>query len=243
MSLEAIAKQLPPEAQARLRELAAAYEEAVAYNRLDHFYPDAGPLRRELYRKHLEFFGAGAKFNERAFLGGNRSGKTTAGAYETTLHLTGLYPDWWTGKRFKSRVRMFAAGDTSKTVRDIMQVALLGEHGRHGTGMIPARLLSSTTPKAGVPDAIESVYVKHVSGGDSWLQFKSYDQRRESFQGTAQHAIWLDEECPMDIYTESLLRTMTTNGILYLTFTPLRGLTDVVRSFFPDGTGLAVASQ
>jgi len=63
-------------------------------------FPSTGPLRRELYPKHLEFFRAGAAHKERAFIAGNRCGKTVAGGYETTLHLTGLYPDWWEGRRF-----------------------------------------------------------------------------------------------------------------------------------------------
>ncbi len=40
---------------------------------------------------------------------------------------------------------------------------------------------------------------------------------------------------PMDIYAECLLRTMTTNGLLILTFTPLQGLTELVLSFLPGG--------
>ena len=41
--------------------------------------------------------------------------------YETVLHLTGLYPDWWEGRRFDNPVRALAAGDTSQTTRDIIQ--------------------------------------------------------------------------------------------------------------------------
>ncbi len=39
----------------------------------------------------------------------------------------------------------------------------------------------------------------------------------------------------MDIYSECLLRTMTTNGVIILTFTPLQGLTELVLSFLPGG--------
>jgi hypothetical protein len=63
-------------------------------------FPDIGPHRRELYAKHMEFFRAGAGSKERLFMAANRVGKTIAGAYEATCHLTGLYPDWWEGKRF-----------------------------------------------------------------------------------------------------------------------------------------------
>ncbi len=90
------------------------------------------------------------------------------------------------------------------------------------------------TAKPGVADAIEGIFVKHVSGGTSELILKSYDQRREAFQGTNRDVIWLDEECERDIYVECLLRTMTTNGILILTFTPLMGVTDIVRDFLEE---------
>jgi phage terminase large subunit-like protein len=35
----------------------------------------------------------------------------------------------------------------------------------------------------------------------------------------------------MDIYTECLLRTMTTDGLIMVTFTPLNGRTPLVASF------------
>jgi phage terminase large subunit-like protein len=168
-------------------------------------------------------------------------GKTVTGAFETTCHITGRYPEWWEGYRFDQPVKFWAAGDTAKTVRDIIQVELLGNHNDHGTGMIPGEDIIKTTPKAGVPDAVDTVYVKHYDDhgdqdGVSQLGLKSYDQGRIAFQGTEQDGIWLDEECPMDVYTECLIRTMTTSGLIYLTFTPLKGLTDVVMSFMPKGT-------
>ena len=47
--------------------------------------------------------------------------------------------------------------------------------------------------------------------------------------------IWLDEEPPMSIYAECLLRTMVSNGLILLTFTPLLGLTELVLLFLPGG--------
>ena len=62
-------------------------------NRIDSYYPDEGPLRRELYPKHLEFFRAGVEHRERCFLAANRVGKTEGvGGFELTCHLTGEYP-------------------------------------------------------------------------------------------------------------------------------------------------------
>ena len=209
----------------------------LAGRKIDRYYPDTGPLRRELYVPHQKFFEAGDKYKERAIISANRVGKSEGvGGYELTLHLTGQYPEWWTGKRFEHPIKAWAAGDTSQTVRDIIQAKLLGPVGDYGTGLIPRDAIVNIKNKAGsVPDAVESVTVKHVSGSNSHLGFKSYDQKRKSFQGTEQDVIWLDEECDLGIYAECLLRTMTTNGLIMCTFTPLLGLSETVLSFMPGG--------
>lgn len=205
-------------------------------NRIDGYYPDTGALRRELYVKHLEFFKAGSVHRERCMLAANRVGKTEGvGGYETALHLTGEYPDWWEGRRFDHPIEAWAAGDTSQTVRDIIQSKLLGPIGQYGTGLLRKRCMVRTTPRQGIPDAVQDIYVKHKSGGTSALTLKSYDQKRISYQGTGKHLIWLDEEPDLGIYSECLLRTMTTNGIVMCTFTPLLGLSDVVMSYMPEG--------
>lgn len=173
---------------------------------------------------------------ERLALAGNRVGKTEGiGGYETTLHLTGLYPEWWEGRRFSQPISAVAAGTTGKTTRDIIQKKLLGNWGELGTGLIPAEHITRVTGKAGIQDAIELIYVKHVSGGTSLLTLKSYDQRRVAFEGEERHLVWLDEEPPLDIYTECLIRTMTTDGLILCTFTPMEGMSDVVMLYLEDG--------
>jgi phage terminase large subunit-like protein len=166
----------------------------------------------------------GVEHRERLFLAANRVGKTVAGAYETALHLTGLYPDWWPGKRFSTPVRWWAAGKTNETTRDIVQHELLG----------PVAFDGNRKAFAGT-GMVDRVAIKHASGGWSQLGIKSYQQGRGSFEGTAQDGIWDDEEPPIDIYTEQLLRTMTTGGMMILTFTPLEGMSEVVLSFLVDG--------
>lgn len=208
-----------------------------AEHKIDSFYPDTGPLRRELYVKHMACFEAGATFAERCFMAANRVGKSEGvGAYEMTLHLTGKYPPWWVGRRFSRPVSTWAAGKDAKTVRDILQSALLGPGPQFGTGMIPADLLLNTTPKVGTPEAVERIYVKHITGGRSELTFKSYDSGVESFYGTKKDVIWLDEEAEQKIYSECLLRTLATvpgepNGIVLVTFTPLWGMTELAKDF------------
>src|SRR5271166_3119159 len=97
----------------KLEELASLRQERsrrTARRKLLTYYPDHGPLRRELYPKHMEFFEAGATHRERLMCAANRVGKTEGvGGFETTLHLTGRYPDWWKGRRFNRPVRAWAA--------------------------------------------------------------------------------------------------------------------------------------
>lgn len=211
-------------------------ERRQRYKKISGYYPNSGPLRRELYVKHNQFFEAGPIFRERLMLAANRVGKTEGvGGYEAALHLTGDYPSWWKGKRFSKPVDAWAAGDTSTTVRDIIQFKLWGSFADPGSGLIPRDRIHDRTLKRGVADAIDTIYVKHKSGGISQLTLKSYDQKRESFQGTEKDFIWLDEEPPLDIYTECLMRTMTNGGLLMLTFTPLMGLSETVMAFLPNG--------
>lgn len=224
--------------RAEMLELTRGHEELErrkSGRKLDTFYPDTGPLRRQLYPKHMEFFRLGKTKRERLFLAGNRTGKTEGGGgFELVCHLTGRYPKWWAGRRFSRANNWWAAGDTRATVRDILQRKLLGKPGAYGTGLIPRDDILRTAPGF-IPDAVEAVWVKHASGGTSVVQFKSYDQGREAFQGTEQDGIWLDEEPPEAVYTECLLRTMTNDGLVMMTFTPLRGMSDVVLAFMPGG--------
>lgn len=155
-------------------------------------------------------------------------GKSELGAYIVAAHLTGNYPHWWNGKRFTKPVNIQVAGETGKLVRDSVQKKLFGEIGQMGTGSIPKEFILTTNPKSGIPNAIDTGLIKHKSGGTSIVQFQSYDQGREAFQATERDVIWDDEEPPLEVYAEQLLRTMTTNGIVLSTFTPLKGVSDTV---------------
>ena len=225
-------------------------ERRNARRKIASFYPDDGPLRRELYPKHMEFFRAGKDYRERCAMMANRTGKTEGiGGYEITCHLTGIYPRWWEGKVFDRAISAWAAGKTNETTRDILQRKLLGKitaRGTNkkdvdGTGLIPGEFFGRPTWKQGVADFIDAIPVLHKpTGSYSTLGFKSYQQGSGSFEGTEQDVIWLDEEPPEDVYSECLIRTAGTTGmidaggIIILTFTPLAGMTEVVLSFMPS---------
>lgn len=224
---------------AQREAMLASIELELSRRKIDSMYPDTGPLRRELYPKHMEFFRAGATYRERCAMAANRVGKTEGmGGYETALHLTGRYPDWWEGRRFDRPVRFWAAGKTNETTRDIVQNKLFGpvvgsgtSKCFSGTGLVYADCIERVGWKQGVTDLADTVYVKHVSGKFSELGLKSYQQGRGSFEGTERDGIWLDEEPPLEVYSECVIRTATTNGIVYITFTPLEGTTGTVMMF------------
>lgn len=218
---------------------------------LVRLYPDGGELGREHYQRHIQFFRAGgwhepmdccpagcdgSPHQERAMMAANRIGKSLGvGGYEVALHLTGLYPEWWDGRRFDRPIEAWAAGDTSETTRDIVQAILMGPQGDLGSGLVPAdRIIGEPSKRMGVVGAIDTARIRHVAGYDCMLGFKSFDQGRKKFQGTAKHVVWLDEEPPVDVYDECLLRLMTVDGIMIATFTPLEGLTDMVLRFMPE---------
>ncbi len=195
-------------------------------------------FRYQPYRKQRDFHAAGGDMSirERLLCAGNQLGKSLCASMETAMHLTGLYPSWWEGARFDAAVTGWAASLTSQSTRDTVQRLLLGPPGQWGTGAIPkANIVEIKRASHGVADAVDSVTVAHESGGVSRLGIKTYDQGRERWQGETLDFVWFDEE-PRDpaLYTEGLTRTNATGGITYMTFTPLMGMSDVVRRFLTD---------
>lgn len=229
--MAALARLEATELLALLREK----ERRASRRKLFTYFPDEGPLRRELYPQHLEFFKLGAVCNTRCFMAANRVGKTEGGGgYELTLHLTGRYPWWWPGRRFEHPIDAWAAGDTKETVRDIIQLKLMGPENEPGTGLIPGDDIVRMVKRPNSGGALDFVEVRHSSGGISRLGFKSYDQGRKAFQGTEKHVVWLDEEADEGVRAECAMRLMTTNGMLIETFTPLRGLTPIVLKYLGE---------
>jgi len=186
--------------------------------------------------KQREFHDAGKQFRQRMRMAGNQTGKTLAAGMEVAMHLTGQYPDWWKGKRFNIQTHWWIGGVTAESTRDNPQRILLGRGRNWGTGTIPKNcLVGSPSMARGVPDAVNGFSVLHKSGGTSTVKFKSYDQGREKWQGETLDGIWCDEEPPAEIFDEALTRLNKRKGHMLLTFTPLLGMTDVVRRFYePD---------
>jgi phage terminase large subunit-like protein len=161
----------------------------------------------------------------------NQVGKTWAAGFELAMHATGLYPDWWRGRRWDRPIVGWAAGVTGESTRDNPQRILLGRPGAWGTGAIPKAAVVDTSSARGLADAVDTIRVRHLSGDISTIQLKSYEKGREKWQGETLDFVWFDEEPPSDIYMEGLTRTNATGGMTLITFTPLLGMTEVVRRF------------
>jgi len=226
-------------ARVDLLELTQLLEEIDRRNGLRKFYgmyPETGPLSRHAYPKHWEIFNLGATKPYRLAIGGNGVGKTWGlGCYETTCHATGLYPPHWKGKRYSKPPDIFVAGKTKENVRDIIQPKLIGRRNYYGTGMIPGELIVGE-PKlrqGGGNDTVDFLTVRHVSGGLSRINFKAYEQS-DAFEGFEADFVWLDEEPPISVYSECVMRGRTREPTMLITFTPLEGISDVVSMFLPQ---------
>lgn len=194
------------------------------------------PEDRAKYPHWINAFKAGKDYRQRMALCANQVGKTTFGLAEVVYHTTGRYPDWWEGFRFDGPNDWWVGGVSQNEVRDTLQSRLLGPVGEFGHGFIPLECLDfdslKDAKKADTP--VSTFRVLHVSGGYSNITFKSYEQGRQSWQAKPGISLLLDEEPPLAIYTEALMRTIAGEGRTILTFTPLKGVSDTVMNYLGD---------
>lgn len=184
---------------------------------------------------HARGKGTDSIATDRGIVAANKIGKTYCAAMEIAYHATGLYPDWWEGHRFKHRVEVLCGSESNELTRDVMQRELLGDpedKDAVGTGTIPKEHIGKVTRKAGVPNAIDSVMVKHCDVGWSRIFFRAYEQGAKKHQGFHIHVGWMDEEPPREIKSQYKRATLNTRGILIETFTPESGMTEVCAEFF-----------
>jgi phage terminase large subunit-like protein len=217
-----------------MAQLFAQLERRKQIYKLEYYKP---------YQKQIDFhnaLGKGSQLpaHQKMLMAANQFGKTTCGAMEIAMHATGKYPDWWKGKRFNRAVEILVGSNTNETARDICQRELLGDPANEkalGTGTIPINCVGKVTRKAGVPNAIDSVSVKHVNGLNSKVYIRAYEQGFKKFMGIRFDVGWCDEEPPLDIWSQMLRATFAKpDAVLMLTLTPEEGMTQVVSQFMND---------
>ncbi|MGL5014347.1 MAG: terminase large subunit domain-containing protein [Bacteroidales bacterium] len=231
---------VPTEYKEELLELLAAREEWVKYNKLDSFDP---------YEFQKTFYEAGKSHRFRFLCAANRVGKSFSEAAEVSYHLTGLYPDWWDGRRFDYPILCWCVGITGESTKKVLQKELFGtamakDKDALGVGAIPRNCIDFDALEKDGNRILMARIRHHGPDGrpDGWstVEFRSTQQGEQVLMGATVDYIWLDEEDPfrsMDIYSQCVTRTATTKGSVVVTATPENGLTMLVNKFMTDETG------
>jgi len=218
-------------------------------NSIDLSYLDLSQeteIEKDYYRRFLFykpnlkqrlFHAAGKYAQERLITGGNRGGKTYGSEIELGMHLTGNYPDSWEGHRYDHPIRSWVLGATATVIAQTLQRDLLGDKEQGIKGIIHESLIVDKR-KAGNSSMYRDVYVSHVSGGVSKIEFRTYEEGREKLQSSKVEFVLMDEEPPMNLYNEIKMRTASTtegfHGMLAVSATPMKGYTEFFM-YFMDG--------
>jgi phage terminase large subunit-like protein len=174
----------------------------------------------------------------------NQSGKSEAGAGTVKILATQEYPadyhGWVQPKLDLARphsCEIWCISPTMQMARDTAQSRLLGDVGAGfvGTGVLPASSILSIQNARGVSGTVDSCVVRRRDGTTAVIRFKSAEAGREAMQGSAVDLVWVDEMCPMDIWSELLARLSATSGRILLTATPLKQQSDVAAWFREPG--------
>lgn len=222
---------IPGPLKNHLQDLAISVADDMRYHQLKYFRP---------FEHQRSFFKTGSA-SRRGILAANRVGKTVSTCYETAMHLTGLYPDWWEGYRFEHSITCMVAGEGWSQVALVLQNELLGTQDvkiteNLGTGAIPRDCIVTTTMRNDGANCI-GVEIRHKSGANSYLLFANYTQEVRQLQGFKLNLAVFDEQPPDDFFSEVVTRTATTQGKVLCSFTPLKGLNGLVSKFWNKEPG------
>ena len=197
-------ERLPEEQREAARNLLQEYEQALRLNPLIGYVPH--PKQREFHSSHKRM---------KAFLGGNRSGKTTAGILDDLIQAVDrdVLPDELQPyKRWEPPFycRVVNPGFT-------MMEGVIFQKLRE---WCPKTQLLGGGFERGYDKQLRKLYFKN----GSWLEFLTYAQDLDVFGGAALHRVHYDEEPPRDIRTECRYRLIDYGGDELFTMTPLHGM-------------------
>ncbi len=204
--LEQRIKALSAGDQLKAKELLQQYQLHRAQNPLQFFVPHQG---------QTPFFESTA--NIRALMGGNRSGKTTAGVVDNLIQAAPreLLPDHLLGYKrwecpFYCRI---VIPDLKRHLQDVLLQKL-----REWT---PKDMLRNGSLDASYSNKNEQLRFECGCRFD----VMSFEQELDKFGGSALHRCHYDEEPPEDIREECRMRLADFDGDELFTMTPLKGMT------------------
>lgn len=163
----------------------------------------------------------------RLYIGGNRSGKTTAGVVEGIWRLTGKHPSArppfiaTTERPIRGRV---VGVDYPNGIEKI----LLPEYAR----WTPLSELRGGSWESSYQARLKTLFLEN----GSTVEFMSYDQDIDKFAGTSRDFIHFDEEPPEEVFNENIARLIDTGGPWWITMTPVEGMTWIYDKIYIPGT-------
>ncbi len=184
-----------------------------------------------------------------AISGGNQLGKSVAVLLKHFFHMTGLYPSWYKGIRYREPVTRAVAGETALTTKLNITNPLLGPHTDRGSGIVPDSLIDPKRIKtrniSGCPESVlEYELPWHDSTGThrGWSKayVYSYAKGWKRVQGPPFNGFDIDEEPEWMFFKEVLARTNYTRGDVNLAFSPLQGWTKVYDFLSQTDTALLI---
>jgi len=225
-------KYLSPEQLKAMKIARDKVAQDMQFNQLKWFRPFP-------YQK--KFFKTGKEFSRRGMIAANRAGKTIASTFETAYHLTGIYPPDWDGKVWDKPIVAMCAGESWEQVAKTLQSKLLGcddikQGYKLGSGTIPKDKIDEKSIRSDGANVL-AIEVWHVSGGKSKLYFSNYTQQVRHLQGFELDLVVLDEQPPDETFSELVVRTASREGQVICSFTPLKGLSGLVRKFWDNIDG------
>lgn len=152
----------------------------------------------------------------KAFLGGNRSGKTTAGIVDDLIQSVDR-------DSLPEHLRQYKKWEPPFYCRIVCPDFVSTMEG------VIFQKIKEWAPKGQLRGGSwESAYDKqlrklHFTNG-SWWQFLTYEQDLDKHSGAALHRVHFDEEPPEDVWQECQMRLIDFGGDTLLTMTPLLGL-------------------
>lgn len=167
------------------------------------------------HSKQQEFYHSDKSI--RVLFWGNRVGKTEGCAQEVARYVLAQHPT----RRILPPIEVWCACPSYDMQKETTQAKLLR--------YIPEKEIASQTQiKAGVLGEL-------ILKNGSRINFKSYEQGREKFQGAAKRLIWFDEEPPKDIWDECIVRVEAGQPLdIIMSMTPIRGMTWVYDTLFQN---------
>lgn len=156
----------------------------------------------------------------RILLGGNRSGKTTAGSAEAIAHALGYrpwlpedHPEYWVTSMSGKKIRIPNVG------------TICGESYKISVDRVLWPTLNEWLPKDFIKSAIRNQQgvvdtVEFTNG--SRMRFMTYNQQPKEFEGFKADYTWYDEPPPHGIYISNERSLIDYGGRSWFTLTPVR---------------------